>query len=193
MVKRVPSSAIAHVSCAPSKIPDVDFSPVRLQAEGCLHQPGPAHGAPELKRQVRIPSGPPWFDRAFVAYVPPADSAGPVRYPARLGLPQPRPPRPTGPSLREGCAVLPILTTMTRCADLDDSPGFPRGRLVIPDALARRLGLGCPRDRPHFESLPLLGVPVLYAAGNDGCAGPAPSPPSSPSPSKGGLGSLIAL
>ena len=56
IVKRVPSSAIAHVSCAPSKRPDVDFAPVRLQAEGCLHQPRPAHCAPELKRQVRIRS-----------------------------------------------------------------------------------------------------------------------------------------
>ena len=36
------------VSCAPSKIPDVDFAPVRLQAEGCSHQPRPAHCAPSL-------------------------------------------------------------------------------------------------------------------------------------------------
>ena len=128
---------------------------------------------------------------AFVAYVPPADSAGPFRYPARLGLPQQRPPRPTGPSLREGYVVLPLLATMTRCADLDGSPGLPRDRLVIPGALPDDLVWAAIETVPTLSHSPLSACQCLYAGGIDGCTGPDPSPSSSPSPSKGGLGSLI--
>ena len=185
------SGSPGDVSSALPKIPDVEFSPVRLQAEACLHQPCPAHRATEVKRQVRIPSGTPWFDMAFVACVPPADSAGPFRYPARLGLTQQRPPRPTGPSLREGYVVLPLLATMTRCADLDDSPGLPRDRLVIPGALPDDLVWAAIETVPTLSHSPLSACQCLYAGGIDGCTGPDPSPSSSPSPSKGGLGSLI--
>ena len=127
---------------------------------------------------------------AFVACVPPADSAGPFRCPARLGR-SPRPPRPTGPSLREGYAVLPLLATMTRCADLDDSPGLPRDRLVIPGALPDDLIWAAIETVPTLSHSPLSACQCLYAGGIDGCTGPDPSPSSSPSPSKGGLGSLI--
>ena len=130
---------------------------------------------------------------AFVAYVPPADSAGPFRYPARLGRPQQRPPRPTGPSLREGYVVLPLLATMTRSADLDDSPGLPRDRLVIPGALPDDLVWAAIETVPTLSHSPLSACQCLYAGGIDGCTGPDPSPSSSPSPSKGGLGSLITL
>ena len=37
-----PSSTIPYVSCAPAKIPDIEFSPVRLQAVASLDQPYPA-------------------------------------------------------------------------------------------------------------------------------------------------------
>ena len=127
---------------------------------------------------------------AFVACVPPADSAGPFRCPARLGRSQ-RPPRPTGPSLREGYAVLPLLATMTRCADLDDAPGLPRDRLVIPGALPDDLIWAAIETVPTLSHSPLSACQCLYAGGIDGCTGPDPSPSSSPSPSKGGLGSLI--
>ncbi len=78
------SGSHSHVSSAPPKIPYVGFSPVRLQAEARLHQPGPARRTTEVKRQVRIPSGAPWFGMAFVACgpscaLPPALSAGPPR------------------------------------------------------------------------------------------------------------------
>ena len=76
------SGSPGDVSSALPKIPDVEFSPVRLQAEACLHQPCPARDATEVKRQVRIPSGAPWFGMAFVAGVPPADSAGPCPVPS---------------------------------------------------------------------------------------------------------------
>jgi hypothetical protein len=42
IMRRVPSPAFVHVSCAPSKIPDSGFSPVRLQAVASLDQPYPA-------------------------------------------------------------------------------------------------------------------------------------------------------
>ena len=42
MVAGGPSSTIPYVSCAPSKIPDIEFSPVRLQAVASLDQPYPA-------------------------------------------------------------------------------------------------------------------------------------------------------
>jgi len=110
--------------------------------------------------------------------------------PARLGRNQ-RPPRPTGPSLREGYAVLPLLATMTRCADLDDSPGLPRNRLVIPEALPDDLVWAAIETVPTLSHSPFSACRCLYAGGNDGCTGPDPSPSSSPSPSKGGLGSLV--
>ncbi len=62
-----------HVSSAPPKIPYSGFSPVRLQAKVCCHQPGPSRRATELKCQVHVPSVTARFDLAFVAYVPPAD------------------------------------------------------------------------------------------------------------------------
>jgi len=40
-VQRVPSSTLVHVSCSPSKIPYVGFSPVRLQT-GIQLRPSPA-------------------------------------------------------------------------------------------------------------------------------------------------------
>src|SRR5262249_14347542 len=46
---------------------------------------------------------------------------------------------------------------------------------------------------PTLSHSPFSACQCLYAGGNDGCARPAPSPPSSPAPSKGGLGSLISL
>ena len=40
MVRRGPTPTMTHVSCAPSKIPDRGFSPVRLQAVvSCDHPP----------------------------------------------------------------------------------------------------------------------------------------------------------
>ena len=153
------SGSPGDVSSALPKIPDVEFSPVRLQAEACLHQPCPARDATEVKRQVRIPSGAPWFGMAFVACVPPADSAGPC--------PVPSPPRAqpattsTHGSVAPGrlcCPPPPRYHDPMRGSrrlprTSQGSPGYTRG-------LARRLGLGCHRDRPHFESLSPLCVPV---------------------------------
>ena len=194
MVKRVPSPAIAHVSCAPSKRPDVDFAPVRLQAEGCSHQPGPAHRAPELKRQVRIRSETPWFDVAFVAYCPscglcrPCPVPGPPRAPSaatpsahgsvapgRLGCPSP--PHYHDPDVR-------ISTT---------PPDFPGVAWLYRRPLPDDLVWAALETVPTLSHSPCSACQCLYAGGNDECVGPAPSPPSSPSPSKGGLGSLIAL
>jgi len=42
IMRRVPSPTFVHVSCAPSKIPDSEFSPVRLQAVASFNQPYPA-------------------------------------------------------------------------------------------------------------------------------------------------------
>jgi len=53
-----PSSAIAHVSCAPSKIPDGGFSPVRLQARVSCDQPDPARRP--SRDEVPGPPAPSW-------------------------------------------------------------------------------------------------------------------------------------
>ena len=68
VVRRVPSSSMVHVSCAPSKIPYVGFSPVRLQAKA--YQQYPAQRAPSVKCQIHIPPDASWFDTAFVNHVP---------------------------------------------------------------------------------------------------------------------------
>ncbi len=186
------SGSPGDVSSALPKIPDVEFSPVRLQAAACLHQPCPARTATEVKRQVRVPSGAPWFGMAFVACVPPADSAGPC--------PVPSPPRAqpattsTHGSVAPGrlcCPPPPRYHDPMRGSrrlprTSQGSPGYTRD-------LARRLGLGCHRDRPPLSHSLLSACQCLYAGGIDGCTGPDPSPSSSPSPSKGGLGSLILL
>ena len=61
------SGSHGDVSSAPPKMPYIEFSPARLQAKACCHQPCPSHTAPELKCQVRIPSGTSRFDMTFVA------------------------------------------------------------------------------------------------------------------------------
>ena len=71
---------------------------------------------------------------AFVAYVPPADSAGPYPVPARLRLTQQRPPWPTGPLLRKGY-VVPSLHAIRPDPPVSTAPpDFPR-TLVIQEAL----------------------------------------------------------
>ncbi len=79
------SGSHSDVSSAPPKIPCSEFSPARLQAKVCCHQPGPSRTGPELKCQVHIPSGASRFDLSFVAYVPPADYRWHYQ-PARLRL-----------------------------------------------------------------------------------------------------------
>ena len=59
--ERVPSSAIAHVSCAPSKIPDIGFSPVRLQERVIQIKPS--------KKQFRPLSPAPTY-RSSLSYLP---------------------------------------------------------------------------------------------------------------------------
>ena len=70
IAKRVPSPALAHVSCALSKIPYVGFSPVRLQAEASYDQPYPSRQPYKIKRHVRILPHGSRFDRAFVVLMP---------------------------------------------------------------------------------------------------------------------------
>ena len=111
----------------------------------------------QFKRQVRIRRHRWRFDRAFAAFVPSCRQGGHYQS-TGLGTFR-QPPRPTGPSLRKGYAVPCLHATMTRSAPLGGSPGLPR-ILVIPRGSARRLGLGCPRDGPHFEPLSLLNVPL---------------------------------
>jgi hypothetical protein len=79
------SGSHGDVSSAPPKMPCIEFSPARLQARVCCHQPGPSRTGPKLKCQVHIPSGAPRFDRTFVADVPPADDRWHYQ-PARLRL-----------------------------------------------------------------------------------------------------------
>jgi hypothetical protein len=116
----------------------------------CCHQPCPSPKASELKRQVRIPSGTSRFDMAFVAYVPPADSAGPYPVPARLRLTQQRPPWPTGPLLRKGY-VVPSLHAIRPDPPVSTAPpDFPR-TLVIQEALPDDLVWAA------IETFPALG------------------------------------
>ena len=115
------SGSHSDVSSAPPKIPCIEFSPARLQAKVCCHQPDPSRTDPELKCQVHIPSGASRFDLTFVAYVPPADYRWHYQ-PARLRLTQQRPPRPTGPSLRAGYSVPLISATTARSASLARTP-----------------------------------------------------------------------
>lgn len=70
IAKRVPSPALAHVSCALSKIPYVGFSPIRLQAEASYDQPYPSRQPYKIKRHVRILPHGSRFDRAFVVLMP---------------------------------------------------------------------------------------------------------------------------
>src|SRR3989441_11301321 len=79
------SGSHSDVSSAPPKMPCIEFSPARLQAKVCCHQPGPSRPDPELKCQVHIPSGASRFDLTFVVDVPPADYRWPYQ-PARLRL-----------------------------------------------------------------------------------------------------------
>src|SRR5216117_272849 len=79
------SGSHSDVSSAPPKMPCIEFSPARLQAKVCCHQPGPSRPDPELKCQVHIPSGASRFDLAFVEDVPPADYRWHYQ-PARLRL-----------------------------------------------------------------------------------------------------------
>src|SRR3989442_514337 len=79
------SGSHSDVSSAPPKIPCIEFSPARLQAKVCCHQPGPSRPDPELKCQVHVPSGASRFDLTFVADVPPADYRWHYQ-PARLRL-----------------------------------------------------------------------------------------------------------
>jgi hypothetical protein len=55
IVERVPSPSLAHVSCILSKIPYIEFSPVRLQTEASCDQPYPSRSPHGLKPQVGIP------------------------------------------------------------------------------------------------------------------------------------------
>ncbi len=70
IAKRVPSPALAHVSCALSKIPYVGFSPIRLQAEAPYDHPYPSRQPYKIKRHVRILPHGSRFDRAFVVLMP---------------------------------------------------------------------------------------------------------------------------
>ena len=79
------SGSHSDVSSAPPKMPCIEFSPARLQAKVCCHQPGPSRPDPELKCQVHIPSGASRFDLTFVVDVPPADYCWHYQ-PARLRL-----------------------------------------------------------------------------------------------------------
>jgi hypothetical protein len=173
---------LTTLSAAP---PQSGFKPRRVSINRALPATPPRSSVksayPRGRRGLAWPSSPVSLLRILLAL---------VRCPARLGRSQ-RPPRPTGPSLREGYAVLPLLATMTRCADLDDSPGLPRDRLVIPGALPDDLVWAAIETVPTLSHSPLSACQCLYAGGIDGCTGPDPSPSSSPSPSKGGLGSLI--
>src|SRR5207247_5738175 len=79
------SGSHSDVSSAPPKMPCIEFSPARLQAKVCCHQPVPSRPDPELKCQVHIPSGASRFDLTFVVDVPPADYRWHYQ-PARLRL-----------------------------------------------------------------------------------------------------------
>ena len=70
IVERVPSPSLAHVSCVLSKIPYIEFSPVRLQAEASFDQPYPSRSPHELKPQVGMPPCDHRFDKVFVLVLP---------------------------------------------------------------------------------------------------------------------------
>src|SRR4029453_12752671 len=150
--------------------PQSGFKPRRVSINRALPATPPRSSVksayPRGRRGLAWPSSPVSLLRILLAL---------VRCPARLGR-NPRPPRPTGPSLREGYAVLPLLATMTRCADLDDAPGLPRDRLVIPGALPDDLVWAAIETVPTLSHSPLSACRCLYAGGNDGCTGPDPFP-----------------
>jgi hypothetical protein len=112
--------------------------------------------ASELKCQVRIPSGTSRFDMAFVAYVPPADSAGPDPVPARLRLTQQRPPGPTGPLLRKGY-VVPSLHAIRPDPPVSTAPPDFPSTLVIQEASPDDLVWAA------IEAFPALGQRSVHA------------------------------
>src|SRR5438034_6829247 len=82
-------------------------------------------------------------------------TAGIISQPAS-GSP-PRPPWPTGPSLRAGCSVPLISATTARSANLARTPSLHL--TAYTGGRARQLGLGCERHLPCFGSVFLPHVP----------------------------------
>ena len=157
IAKRVPNPAIVHVSCVLSKIPYVEFSPVRLQAEVSHDQPDPSRPANGLKRQVRIPPFHHRFDHAFVAVVPSCRHGGYYQHhqPQALSNDHLRP-----RVLCSGRGLLSLPSSLVRPdPPVSVTPADFPASLVIPRVYARRPGLGCPRDLPCFVTTLLPSVP----------------------------------
>ena len=156
-MERGPSSAIPHVSCAPSKIPYSGFSPVRLQAVASRDHLYPACAVLGVKHQVCIPP-------AVLSLIG-ASSFLWTLLPLRVGFSahpasglrhDHHSPRVLGSER----VVLSHSSSLLR-PDPPVSPtpaAFP-GSLVIPRVFARRPGLGCQRDLPCFGSVLLPYVP----------------------------------
>ena len=99
--------------------PQSGFKPWRLSINPTLPQ-----RSTEVKHQVCLPSPTSSLIAPSSLLGPPAVTGGFLRPPTlRLSL---RPPRPTGPWLRVGSVVPPLLATPTRSASLADSRRFPR-------------------------------------------------------------------
>jgi hypothetical protein len=156
------SGSHGAVSNAPPKIPYGDFSPVRLQAKACCHQPCPSRRATEVKHQVCLPSGTSRFDMTFVAYVPPADSAGPVRYrPASGSLSSDH----LGPrALRSERVVMSLPSSLIRPDPSVSTtpPDFPR-TLVIQEASPDDLVWAAAETFPALGQYSIHACHHLYA------------------------------
>jgi hypothetical protein len=75
-VSRVPSPARVHISCAPSKIPDGGFSPIRLQTVMSFNQYTPAWKLNGVKHRLCMRPLSPQFEPTFIMVMPSCMNVG---------------------------------------------------------------------------------------------------------------------
>ena len=137
---RVPSSPIVHVSCAPSEIPYVGFSPVRLQTE---IQPRPSRSDTEVKRKARMRSTP---HRLYAAKVRALRPCSPKAF-SRVLLA--RTTRSRGPWL-PGRLCCPPSSSLTM-ASSETLACFLWLIFFVHRIFALRPRMGCRRELPQFK------------------------------------------
>jgi hypothetical protein len=139
-VQRVPSSTMVHVSCSPSKIPYVGFSPVRLQT-GIQLRPSPV--GTRLKSEALIHHLP---DNLYVTKAEKPDSYSPKAFLAE-------------PDASTALPVQRPLATQALCCHSGSSPNMASSETVYPSrrlisfvrrVFALRPRMGWNRQLPQF-------------------------------------------